>query len=65
MIWSFILAVALALVSYFLGGYFVKVAIYTGIAQVVILVIVCWAVLRLYRRFTRARRGGVPQIPPL
>ena len=65
MIWSFILAVALALVSYFLGGYFIKVAIYTGITKLAVLIIVLSAVYWLYRRFTRARRGGVPRIPPL
>ena len=65
MIWSFILAVALALVSYFVGGYVVKVAIFTGISQVAILVVVLAVALWLYRRFTRGRRGGVRRIPPL
>ena len=65
MIFTFILAVSLSLVSYFLGGSFVKVAIYTGIAQVVTLLVACWVIYWLYRRFTRARRGGVHQIPRL
>jgi hypothetical protein len=65
MIWSFILAVALALVSYFLGGYFVKVAIFTGISQLTLIIIVLAVVLWLYRRFDRGRRGRVRQIPPL
>jgi hypothetical protein len=65
MIWSFILAVALALVSYFVGGYVVKVAIFTGFAQGAIIVIVLAVIFWLYRRFTRARRRRVPRIPPL
>ena len=65
MIWTFILSSALAIVSYFLGGYFVKVAIYTGIAQFAVLLIVGCFVYYIYRRISRARRGGVRQIPPL
>ena len=65
MIWSFILAVALALISYFVGGYVVKVAIFTGFAQGTIIVIVLAVAIWLYRRFVRGRRGGVPQIPSL
>ncbi len=65
MIWTFILASALALVSYFLGGSFVKVAIYTGITQIVVLLVVGYVIYYLYRRFTRGRRGGVRRIPRL
>jgi hypothetical protein len=65
MIWSFILAVALAIVSYFLGGYFVKVAMFTGAVKIAVLLAVGWATYWLYRRVTRGRRGGVPRTPPL
>jgi hypothetical protein len=65
MIWSFILAVSLAFISYFLGGSFVKVAIYTGIAQVVTLLVACWVIYWLFRRISRGRRGGVRRIPRL
>ena len=65
MIFTFILAVSLAIVSYFLGGYFVKVAIYTGIAQIAVLLIVAIVIYYIYRRISRARRGGVHQIPRL
>lgn len=65
MLSSFILAVSLAIVSYFLGGYFVKVAIYTGIAQIAVLLIVVIVIYYIYRRISRARRGGVRQIPRL
>jgi hypothetical protein len=65
MIFTFILAVSLAFSGYFLGGAFVKVAIYTGIAKVVVLLAACWVIHYLYRRFTRGRRGGVRQIPRL
>jgi hypothetical protein len=65
MIFTFILAISLAFSGYFLGGAFVKVAIYTGTAKVVVLLAACWATYWLYRRFTRARRGRVPRIPPL
>ena len=60
-----LLAVSLALVSYFLGGYFVKVAIYTGIAKIVTLLAVCWVIYWLYRRISRGRRARVPRIPHL
>ena len=65
MIFTFILAISLAFSGYFLGGAFVKVAIYTGIAKVVVLLAACWATYWLYRRFTRGRRGGVRRIPRL
>ena len=65
MIFTFILAVSLAFVSYFLGGYFIKVAIYTGITKIGVLLIACWVIYCLYRRFIRARRGGVRRIPRL
>ena len=65
MIFTFVLAVSLAIVSYFLGGYFVKVAIYTGIAQIAVLLIVAFVIYYIYRRISRARRGGVRQIPRL
>jgi len=65
MIWSFILAVSLAFISYFLGGSLVKVVLYTGTAKVVILLVVCWVIYWLYRRISRARRGGVRRIPRL
>ena len=65
MIWSFILAVSLAFISYFLGGSFVKVAIYTGITQIVVLLVVGYVIYCLYRRFIRGRRVGVRRIPRL
>ena len=65
MIFTFILAISLALSGYFLGGAFGKVAIYTGIAKFVVLLAVCWVIYYLYRRFTRGRRGGVRRIPRL
>jgi hypothetical protein len=65
MIFTFILAISLAFSGYFLGGAFVKVAIYTGIAKVVVLLAACWATYWLYRRIIRGRRGGVRRIPPL
>ena len=65
MIFTFILAVSLAFMSYFLGGAFVKVALYTGIAKIIVLLAACWFIHYLYRRFTRARRGGVRRIPRL
>ena len=65
MIYSFLLATFLAIVSYLFGGSFVKVAIYTGIAQVVTLLVACWVIYYLYRRISRGRRGGVRRIPRL
>jgi hypothetical protein len=65
MIFTFILAVSLAVSGFFLGGAFVKVAIYTGIAKFVALLAACWVIYYLYRRFIRGRRGGVRQIPRL
>ena len=65
MIFTFILALSLALISFLAGGYIVKVAIYTGIAQGAVIIIVLAVAVWLYRRFIRGRRGGVPQIPPL
>ncbi len=65
MIFTFILAVSLAFISYFLGGSFVKVAIYTGITQIVVLLVAGYVIYYLYRRFTRGRRGGVRRIPRL
>jgi hypothetical protein len=65
MIFTFILAVSLAFISYFLGLSVVKVTIYTGVAKVALMLAACWGVFYLYRRFTRARRGGVRQIPRL
>ena len=62
---SFILAVSLAFISYFLDGSFVKVAIYTGITQIVVLLVAGYVIYYLYRRFTRGRRGGVRRIPRL
>jgi hypothetical protein len=65
MIFTFTLAISLALSGYFLGGAVVKVALYTGMAKVVVLLAVCWATYWLYRRVTRGRRGGVRRIPRL
>ncbi len=65
MLWSFILAVALALVSYFLGGYFVKVALFTGLAELAILLVALYAGIWSIRRALRWRRGRVRRIPPL
>ncbi len=65
MIFAFILAVSLAFISYFLGGSIVKVAIYTGITQIVVLLAVFWVIYWLYRRISRGRRGGVRRIPRL
>jgi hypothetical protein len=65
MIFTFILAVSLAFISYFLGLSVVKVAIYTGVAKVALMLATCWFIHYLYRRFTRARRGGVRRIPRL
>jgi hypothetical protein len=65
MIFTFILAISLAISGYFLGAAFVKVALYAGIAKVVVLLAACWAAYWLYRRVTRGRRGGVRRIPPL
>jgi hypothetical protein len=65
MIFTFILAVSLAFSGYFLGGAFVKIALYTGIAKVVVLLIAGYVIYYLYRRFTRGRRGGVRRIPRL
>ena len=65
MIFTFILAISLAFSGYFLGGAFVKVALYTGIAKVAVLLAAGWATYWLYRRFTRGRRGGVRRIPRL
>ena len=65
MIFTFILSVSLAFISYFLGLSVVKVSIYTGVAKVGLMLAACWVIYWLYRRVTRARRGGVPQIPPL
>ena len=65
MIFTFVLAVSLALISFLAGGYIVKVAIYTGVAKLAILIVALWVAVWLYRRFTRGRRGGVPRIPPL
>jgi hypothetical protein len=64
MIFTFILAISLALSGFFLGGAVVKVAIYTGIAKAAILLSACWLIYWLYRRFTRERRGGARRIPP-
>jgi hypothetical protein len=65
MIFTFILAVSLAFISFFLGLSVVKVTIYTGVAKVVLMLAICWAIFYLYRRFIRARRGGVRRIPRL
>jgi hypothetical protein len=65
MIFTFILAISLAFSGYFLGGAFVKIALYTGTAKVVVLLAACWATYWLYRRVTRGRRGGERRIPPL
>jgi hypothetical protein len=65
MIFTFILAISLEFVSFFFGGAFVKVAIYTGIAKIAVLLIVGYVIYYLYRRFTRGRRGGVCRIPRL
>ena len=65
MIFTFILAVSLAFISYFLGLSVVKVTIYTGIAKVVLMLGACWVIYYLYRRFTRGRRGRVRRIPRL
>jgi hypothetical protein len=65
MIFTFILSVSLAFISYFLGLSVVKVSIYTGVAKAVLMLAACWAIHWLYRRVTRARRGRAPQIPPL
>jgi hypothetical protein len=64
MIFTFILAISLAFSGYFLGGAFVKVALYTGVAKVVVLLAACWVTYWLYRRFTRVRRGRVPGFRP-
>jgi uncharacterized membrane protein (DUF2068 family) len=65
MIFTFILSVSLAFISYFLGLSVVKVTIYTGVAKVVLLLTACWVIYYLYRRFIRGRRGGVRRIPRL
>ena len=65
MIFTFILAISLAFISFFLGFSVVKVTIYSGIAKVVVLLIVGYVIYYLYRRFTRGRRGGVRRIPRL
>ena len=65
MIFTFILSVSLAFMSYFLGASFVKVTIYTGVAKVVLMLAACWVIYYLYRRFIRGRRGGVRRIPRL
>lgn len=65
MIFTFILSVSLAFISYFLGLSVVKVSIYTGVAKVILMLAACWFIHYLYRRITRARRGKVRQIPPL
>jgi hypothetical protein len=65
MIFTFILAVSLAVSGYFLGSAFVKVAIYAGIAKFAVLLVACWFIHYLYRRFIRGRRGGVRRIPRL
>ena len=65
MIFTFVLAVSLALISFLAGGYIVKVAIYTHVAKIVIIIMALWAVFWLYRRFARGRGGRVRQIPRL
>ena len=65
MISSFILAAALAFVSFYLGGYLVKVAMFTGMTKVALLLLTCWVTYWLYRRITRGRRSGVRKIPRL
>jgi hypothetical protein len=65
MIFTFILSVSLAFISYFLGLSVVKVTIYTGVAKVVLMLTACWVIYYLYRRFIRGRRGGVRRIPRL
>ena len=65
MIFTFILAISLALISFLAGGYIVKVAIYTGVAKLAILIIALWAVFWLFRRFARGRGGRVFRIPRL
>ena len=65
MIFTFVLAVSLALISFLAGGYIVKVAIYTGVAKLAIIIMALWLVSWLYRRFARGRGGRVAQIPPL
>ena len=65
MIWTFILASALAFASYFLGAYFVKVAVYTGIMKIGVLLAIGLAIFLLYRWFTRCRSAGVGRIPRL
>jgi hypothetical protein len=42
MIFTFVLAVSLALISFLAGGYIVKVAIYTGVAKLAILIMALW-----------------------
>ena len=42
MIYSFMLASNLDVVSYLLESYFVKVAIYTGMTKVVAMFVACW-----------------------
>ena len=65
MVWSFLLATALAYVMFRLGGYVMMLSIYTGIAQGAVIIMVLGLAVWLYRRFVRGRRGRVPQIPHL
>ena len=64
MIYSFMLASNLDVVSHLLESYFVKVGIYTGMTKVVAMLVTCWIIYRLFRRVTRGRGGGVRQIRP-
>ena len=65
MIFTFILSVSLAVVSYFLGLSVVKVSLYTGAAKFVLMLAAGWVIYWLFLRFTRGRRGGVRRVPPL
>ena len=65
MIFAFILAAALAFVSFFLGGSIVKVSLFTGAVKVAIPVVVCWLIYRLYLWISRGRQGNARRIPPL
>ena len=65
MIFTFVLAVILALTSFLAGGYIVKVAIYTSIGKLAIVIMALWAVFWLIRRIARGRGGRVRQIPRL
>ena len=65
MIFTFVLAVSLALISFLAGGYIVKVALFTGVAKLAILITALWVVFWLFRRLVRGRGGRVLRIPRL